>query len=81
MMEYALTTVDNPFDPFEQFMDWFMWDNSHDHGCCALLDRFAHTSDEMPKAEYEREIERAINEILIYDFENIYKKVSREIPE
>lgn len=81
MKEYALTTIDNPFDPFDQFMDWFEWDNNHDHGCCAILDRIANTSDEMPKTEYEEELSRAIDEILIYDFEGIYKKVSKETNE
>lgn len=77
--EFALTTIDNPFDPFKQFSDWFAYDIHHDYGCCALLDRFANTSDDMAKSEYQRELSRAIDDILIYDFEGIYKKVSRTV--
>ena len=25
-MRFALTTFDNPYDPFEQFTQWFMFD-------------------------------------------------------
>ena len=24
--DYRLTTLDNPFDPFEEFSDWFYYD-------------------------------------------------------
>jgi len=49
----ALTTFDNPYNPFEQFSDWFLFDVNN------------------------QEIERAIDEIIRYDFMNIYKKVKR----
>lgn len=26
----ALTTIDNPFDPFKQFDEWFMFDEEKD---------------------------------------------------
>ena len=63
----ALTTFDNPYNPFERFSDWFLFD----------LDRIAHTSDQFSEEENNQEIERAIDEIIRYDFMNIYKKVKR----
>lgn len=41
------------------------------------LDRIAHTSDQFSEEENNQEIERAIDEIIRYDFMNIYKKVKR----
>ena len=41
----ALTTFDNPYNPFEQFSDWFLFDVEKGYNTCAYLDRIAHTSD------------------------------------
>lgn len=75
---YALTTFDNPYDPFEQFSDWFLFDVEKGYNTCAYLARIARTSDQFTDEENECEVERAINEIIRYDFMNIYKKVSRK---
>ena len=75
---YALTTFDNPYDPFEQFSGWLLFDMEKGYNTCAYLARIARTSDQFTDEENEREIERAINEIIRYDFMNIYKKVSRK---
>ena len=71
----TLTTVDNPFDPFEQFTSWFMFDEEKGYHTCSYLGRIARTSDQLSEEENELENERAIDEILKYDFRNIYKKV------
>lgn len=70
-----LTTVDNPFDPLEQFTSWFMFDEEKGYHTCSYLGRIARTSDQLSEEENELENERAIDEILKYDFRNIYKKV------
>ena len=75
----ALTTVDNPFDPFEQFTSWYLFDIEKGYNCCSLLARIAHYTDDMSQVEVDIETERAIDEILKYDFMNIYKKVKKEL--
>ena len=70
-----LTTVDNPFDPFEQFTSWFMFDEEKGYHTCSYLGRISRTSDQISEEENELENERAIDEIFKYDFRNIYKKV------
>lgn len=77
--ECRLTTVDNPYDPFEQFDSWFLFDVEKGYNSCSYLARIARTSDQLSEEENEREIERAIDEIIKNDFMNIYKKVTREI--
>lgn len=72
-----LTTFDNPFDPFEQFDQWFLFDVEKGYNSCAYLARIAKTSEQLSDHENEIEIERAIDEIIKYDFMNIYKKVKR----
>ena len=75
-----LTTVDNPFDPFDRFDDWYAFDERQGYHTCAYLGRIVRTSDEMSDEQVAQEINRAIDEILRYDAAGIYKKV-RRIPE
>lgn len=75
--ECMLTTIDNPFDPFTQFDSWFQFDIEKGYYSCSKLARIAKLSDDMSEKETDEEIERAIDEIIKYDFMNVYKKVKR----
>lgn len=75
MAQVMLTTIDNPYDPFEQFDEWYNFDMDAGYNSCAYLARVSFTSDSLSETENEKEIERAIDEIIKYDFMNIYKKV------
>jgi hypothetical protein len=76
-----LSTIDNPFDPFEQFTSWFMFDVEKGYYSCSRLARIAKFSDEMTQKEIDDENERAIDEIIKYDFTNTYIKVTRKTVE
>lgn len=78
MQKCMLTTFDNPYNPFEQFISWFLFDIEKGYNSCAYLGRIARTSDQLSEEENNLEIERAIDEIIKYDFRNIYKKVTRQ---
>ena len=73
-----LSTIDNPYNPFDDFDDWLRFDLDKGYNSCAFLDRIARTSNQLSDQEVNREIERAIDEIIKYDFMNIYKKVKQE---
>ena len=72
-----LTTIDNPFDPFTQFDSWFQFDIEKGYYSCSRLARIAKLTDDLSDKETDEEIERAIDEIIKYDFLNIYKKVTK----
>ena len=72
-----LTTFDNPYDPFEDFTSWLLFDHEKGYNTCNYLARIAKTSDELSDQENNKEIERAIDEIIYYDPFNMYKKVKR----
>lgn len=74
-----LTTIDNPYNPFDQFDSWFLFDIDKGYNTCGYLGRIARTSSELSDKENQEEIERAIDEIIKYDFMNIYKKVKKKI--
>ena len=41
--QVMLTTIDNPFDPFEQFDSWFLFDGEKGYNSCDYLGRIAKT--------------------------------------
>jgi hypothetical protein len=63
-MNVALTTFDNPYNPFEQFNSWFLFDVEKGYNSCAYLGRIAKTSEQFSDEENEKEIEKAIDEIV-----------------
>lgn len=73
-----LTTFDNPFDPFSHFDEWLQFDKDNGYDSCERLMRIAKLTDDMTEGEVEDEIERAIDEIIAYDFTNTYKKVTKQ---
>ena len=75
MNNCALTTFDNPFNPFENFDEWFAFDIQHGYNTCGKLMRIANVENNMSEVEYNNEIERAIDEIIQYDFVELYRKV------
>ena len=75
MKRCALTTIDNPYDPFEQFDSWYMFDTYKGYGSCSYLARIARTTDQLTDEENALEIERAIDEIIELDFMDVYRKV------
>lgn len=81
MAKCMLTTFDNPYDPFDEFDSWYNYDMDKNYCSCSYLDRIARTSDQLTEEENDAEIERAIDEIIKFDFMNIYKKVKRETQE
>lgn len=80
--EYMLSLIDNPFDYFTDFREWLKFDieycqKNNVPTCCEFLARVAELSDDMTQKERDEEIERAIDEIVLHDFRNVYKKISR----
>lgn len=79
-IEYRLTTIDNPYSPFKDFDKWFLFDAEKGYNTCGRVARIANTSDELTEQENTRVINEAIDEIIKYDFMNIYKKVTKDDP-
>ena len=70
-----ITTNDNPYNPFDQFTLWLLFDKEKGYNTCEHLARIANLSDDLSEKEIEEETERAIDEIIKYDPFNIYMKV------
>ena len=70
-----LTTFDNPFDPFEQFLPWYMFDVEHGYNSSSRIERLANFSEDMSEEEINAENERVIDEIIKHDPCAIFRKV------
>lgn len=73
-----ITTVDNPFDPFQDFDSWLMFDMEKGYYTCERLARLANTTNEMSQQEEDEELERAIDRLIELDPLDIYKKIVKE---
>lgn len=77
--QFCLTTKDNPYNPFDNFDKWMLFDQEHGYNSCGKVARLARTSDSFTERENDLEVERVIDEIIRHDFLNIYTKVGRDI--
>lgn len=73
--EIMITTLDNPFNPFTQFEDWYSFDVQQGYNTASYLARVARSSIELSLAEQRKANEEAINSMLNFNLTGNYKKV------
>lgn len=73
-----ITTIDNPFDPFDDFRNWFLYDTEKGYYTSSKLARLANVKEDMSSIEELAETERAIDRLIEIDPLNIYIKVTRD---
>lgn len=79
MVEAMLTTIDNPYDPFDRYEDWYAYDNRMGYHTPSFLARIVVNSEELSDTDQLLAIENAIDEIVNENVSGLYKKVSREV--
>lgn len=73
-----ITTVDNPFNPFTDFDEWYQYDTTQGYYTCSYLARIVKSSDELSEMDEEDAIDKAIDEIVSMNVLGIYKKISMD---
>ena len=81
MVEVMLTTVDNPYSPFDSYDEWYRWDMANGYNTPGLLARVAKVSLELSDADISVEIENAIDEIVSENVLGLYRKVYKNLDE
>ena len=76
--EVMLTTIDNPYNPFEQFDLWLLFDKEKGYNTCEYLARIVNLTNDMSEKEIDVATNRAIDDIIVNDPFGIYKKVISE---
>jgi hypothetical protein len=81
MRQVMLTTIDNPFSPFDDFPAWYTFDVTAGYQTSAFLARIVKDSDQFSEVDQDQAIEQAIDEIIEENVLGIYLKVVKEIDE
>jgi hypothetical protein len=76
MAKHMLTTVDNPYNPFTHWDEWWAYDIAHGYHTAGYLARIARNSDEISETDQELANEAAIDEIIEEDARGIYLRVA-----
>lgn len=74
MIEWAITTKDNPYSPFAQFDDWFHYDILAEYNTCAYLASLWQGSTDASEFDQFNSLQLAIDE-LVELFPELYMKV------
>jgi len=75
--EYMLTTVDNPFDPFDEFNEWLAYDTRLGYDTPGMLARIAKVSNDLSEPDQALAIQQAIDEIVTENVSGMWRKVSK----
>ena len=79
MTETMLTTIDNPFNPFEQFVDWYMYDCQMGYNTYSRIARLMPADDEsLSSIEKDRIEDNIIDRMIQHDPLGIYTRVDEE---
>lgn len=74
--DVMLTTIDNPFNPFTNFDDWFAFDVEKGYNTCSYLDRMIVDSEAMGEPDQNFHRVSAIEDIVELNVLGIYRKVT-----
>lgn len=77
-MAYMLSTSDNPYNPFNQFEEWYAYDTTHGYNTLSYLARIALTSNELTEEENQKIIDQAVDEIIDLNLTGNYVRVYDE---
>lgn len=80
--EVMLSTIDNPYNPFDNFEQWYMFDElkarqENRPTCCGYLARVDYSSDEVSEAEQIQTMNDIIDEILTLNLSGKFIKLTR----
>ena len=74
-----LTTVDNPHSPFDDFAAWYAFDVSSGYNTSEFLARILVDSSELSEEDEDRAVELAIDEIILFNVNGMFRKVEQEV--
>lgn len=77
MKSFALTTVDNPYDPIGDFDNWMEYDEKMGYFTNSYLARIAVVSNAFSEEDYDLAVESAMKEIVSFN-PDLYKIVTKE---
>ena len=75
--EVMLTTVDNPWNPFTNYDEWYAFDNAKGYDTPSLLARLANVSLDLSDLDFQIAVRQAMDEIVQLNVSGMHTLVSR----
>jgi hypothetical protein len=75
--ETWVTTLDNPFDPFEESENWKRFDEDKGYYTDNLVARMVKADDELDEDSFNMAVEEAVDRIVNLNLLGIYRKAIR----
>lgn len=79
-MTCMITTIDNPYNPFTNFDEWYEYDESKGYCTSGYLSRIVRTSDDLTESQQDDAVSQAIDEIIEMNPDGFYKKLEDSEP-
>lgn len=81
--EVMLSTIDNPYNPFDNFEQWYSYDElqarrENRPTCCSYLARVDFSTDEFSEADQIQMTNEVIDEIIELNLSGKFIKLTRE---
>jgi hypothetical protein len=64
MSTHMLSTIDNPYNPFTQYDEWYAFDTRAGYHSTSFLARIVKSSPDLSEADQSLAIEQAIDEVI-----------------
>ena len=75
MKQCMVTTMDNVYNPFTHFDEWYAFDQLHGYNTCSMIAYFAKTSNELDDETKNEDISFGIDRLLELNPYGIHIKV------
>jgi hypothetical protein len=76
--DYMLTTVDNPWNPYTNWDEWYAWDQAKGYDTPGLLARVANVSFDLSEGDQHLAVKEAIDSIVEHNFSGMHKIIRRD---
>ena len=88
MEEVRITTIDNPFNPFTEWDEWFNFDLQKGYRTCEQLASITFLSDQLSDSENNETVDAAITQLMktgaiakdgsIVEYKKVYRRNSND---
>ena len=79
MIVYRLTTIDNEFDPFDDFINWNQRDVELGYNTCSKIARRFEESSDLSDQENMKQFGIVLDQMVSEDPLQLYVKLSRDL--
>lgn len=73
--DWMISTSDNPYNPWTQFHEWFVWDETNGYHTCQRLAKLSDFTDDLGDTEELLSYYDAAEKLLLYNVPGNYIRV------